>query len=264
MHVSGWAAASCLLPHTTVKSLCLLCSFWSVPCWWEGMEELKPSLDASEAIPPSTWASPRPVAASRCSLQPHGLSYLLLPPTILLVVFVLRDPNCVLIGSDKIQAEDIVLSLPWLPGLWPLTGIRTLIAIVAAQAPCCCLGPGSAHGLLRLCYSPSLLAAGLCLVGTVIAIGHLSSFYFMRLLLACSSRLPGSLLQALLAVRCQMLHFPVDCYLQTAWVYFASFTKSLIEVLRKPSCCEILSVSASAYLYFEPALTKVGNLFWYL
>lgn len=132
MHVSGWAAASCLLPHTTVKSLCLLCSFWSVPCWWEGMEE--PSLGAPEAIPPSTWASPRPVAASRCSLQPHGLSYLLLPPTILLVVFVLRDPNCVLIGSDKNQAEDIVLSLPWLPGLWPPHRNRD------TDSHCCCPG----------------------------------------------------------------------------------------------------------------------------
>lgn len=53
-HASGWAAAPCLLPHTTVKSLCLLYSLWSVPRWWERMEEL---WDAPETIPPLTWAS---------------------------------------------------------------------------------------------------------------------------------------------------------------------------------------------------------------
>lgn len=69
LSLSGWAATCCLLPHTSVRSLCLPYSLSSVLCWWGGMEEL---LDVPQAIPALTWASPRPVAASR-SVQPHGL-----------------------------------------------------------------------------------------------------------------------------------------------------------------------------------------------
>lgn len=129
------------------------------------------------------------------------------------------DPNC---GQcvDRIwqkQSRGYSSDPPLAPGLCPPHKNWN------AGSHCCCLGtyvaawalaqltalpcPGHAPELF---YSPSLLAAGLYLAGTVLGIWHLSSFYFIRLLLTHSSRLPESLLQALLALKCQMLHFPVN------------------------------------------------------
>lgn len=157
----------------------------------------------------------------------------------------------------------MVLTLPWLPGLWPPHKNW------GTDRHCCCLGAGSAHSppMPRACsravFQPwhhgcrALPCWGstwcLAFVLTVFHEAAVNPFFQMS----------GSLMQALLALKCQVLHFPVD-FLQTSWVCFACFTKSLTEMLRKPSCCEIISVSASAYLDFETVIIKAGNPFWYL